>query len=282
MGNSPLTAITAASLLLLLHPVAAWAQDEAQQLQPESAPTVERVEGVPDSFSLPAGRDAVRNRMEPMVQPLPQPSASPTPSASATPQVVPRATPVPVATARPELEPERQPAPAPSTPPSAFPAQDSPTAVAEDPEPAEIAPEEIAPAEPTPRVVEQLPEPVSEPSGGLGIIVWLLGGAALLGAVTFGAWWLRRRSDASFIVEKIEPYRPPPSPLPEEQPVTQEVRTPPPPNPQPSGLVQTSRRVSVSNSGGFVTSTINARPRGNTTPDGRIVTSLSRGPASRG
>lgn len=82
------------------------------------------------------------------------------------------------------------------------------------------------------------------------------------------------------VVEKIEPYRPPPSPaenVPKREPETQKA-----PITAPSGLVHASRPAPAVNPGGFVTSSIGARqgqqvPRRFTSSDGRIVTSLSRG-----
>jgi len=282
MGISPLTTLSAA--LLLTGSAAAMAQDSNEQPRPESSTGVERVEGVPDNFSLQPGPEAVRNRMEPMVQPLPTPTATPTPRATPAPQVTPEATPTPTITALPEPEARRTDVPR-ETPPAVSVEEVSPAPevnlsdTSDEPR-AEELPAETTPQSPAPRVTEQGVSEDEETSG-LGWLAWLLGGAILFCGIVVAALWWRNRAGESFVVEKIEPYRPPPTPPSEEQPAAQEVHTPPPAKPQSAGYVHASRPAPVSNPGGFVTSTMNTRPRGNTTSDGRVVTSLSRDPSRR-
>ncbi len=294
---------TASAMAFLLISVGAHAQDGTGQPQPTPTPTsqptgVERVEGVPDDFSLePTPGTARRNRMEPMVQPLPTATATPRPRQDTPTVVVPQAGPVPQATLpvrREEREsaPRQQPArPAPDD------AQDAPTP---QPEATDSAGEVAAPSPvdreaPSQPVIEQPQvESDGDSSTGGAWIVWLLAGLALLAAGILGFVWYRRRGGTGIVVEKIEPYHPSPAqepvaglgPTPEAVERPEERREPP--ATQPSGLVLAKRPDSPTKSGGFVTSSIAARPRGVANPpervprsyksaDGRIVTSMSSG-----
>ncbi len=262
-----------------------------------------------------------------MVQPLPQPTATTRPR-TAEPQVtVPEATPTPRITASPQ--PAQQPdqprqrsatrqqtqerTPQVTATPEAVTAPVGAETVAAPVE----QPETTEQAQPQPPasgpVIERVPAPSQESeTSSYGWIGWVVGGlvlAAFLGAL--GLWWLRRRPESAFTVEKIEPYRPPQPALgAEKAKVETEATKAPAPTPapaapqqirptQPSGLVQAGRPKASTNSGGFVTSSISTRPRQQqqqqqqavetapapqrryTSPDGRIVTSLARSRGER-
>ncbi|WP_147366905.1 hypothetical protein [Aurantiacibacter zhengii] len=294
---------TASATAFLLISVGAHAQDGTGQPTPTptSQPSgVERVEGVPDDFSLePTPGTARRNRMEPMVQPLPTATATPRQRQDTPTLVVPQPTPVPQTTVpvqpqERETAARQQPAPLVSdepqdaAPPPQFEAQDN-AAV-------DIAPFPVETEAPSRPVVDQaLAESDTVSSTGGAWIVWLLAGLALLAAAIVGFVWFRRRGGTGMmVVEKIEPYRPTPvpepaaEPGPTPEPVSRPEEQPEPAPAQPSGLVQAKRPAAATSSGGFVTSSIAARPRGVAnaseqaprsykSADGRIVTSLSSG-----
>lgn len=296
---------TASTTAFLLVCVGAHAQDGTGQPQPTPTPTsqpsgVDRVEGVPDDFSLqPTPGTVRRNRMEPMVQPLPTAAASPRPRQDTPTVVVPQATPVPQAT----LPVQRQERESAARQQPARPAPDeeqdaaTPQVGAEDSADVEAASPPIEQEAPfRPEIEQPQPESDADSSTGGAWIVWLLAGLALLAAGILGFVWFRRRrrGGTGIVVEKIEPYRPSAAlepvavlgPTPEAVERPEERREPP--ATQPSGLVQAKRPDSPTNSGGFVTSSIAARPRGVAKPpeqaprsyksaDGRIVTSLSSG-----
>lgn len=293
---------TASATAFLLISVGAHAQDGTGQPQPTPTPTsqpsgVERVEGVPDDFSLePTPGTARRNRMEPMVQPLPTATATPRQRQDTPTLVVPQATPVPQNTLPVQLQERETTARQQPAPPASEGAQDAapPQVEAEDSAAVDIAPSPVEPDAPSRPVGDraQAESDVDNSAGGAWI-VWLLAGLALLAATIVGFVWFRRRGGTGMVVvEKIEPYRPTrvqepveePDPAPEA--VSRPDEHPEPPPAQPSGLVQAKRPVATTSSGGFVTSSIAARPRGVAKPpeqaprsykssDGRIVTSLS-------
>ncbi|WP_162925145.1 hypothetical protein [Aurantiacibacter odishensis] len=305
MARIPFLAVSAA---LLLSPAVAHAQDGGGQPTPAPTPTpssqpIERVQGVPDDFTLQPQADTVRrNRNEPTIQPLPQPSAvprqvAPTPSPTPSPTLA-----APVATPSPRLTLPAQRVEE-TTPQSPSPVQRSTEPVdgqapLEEPETSVTTGPDIAEesASPNASVPSQVPAPVAQDSAetSWGWLAWLLAGVLAIAALAAGAWWwLRQKGEVGFTVEKIEPYRPPEAPPASEpaqsrpEPEQQPAAPPRPATPNPSGLVQASRPASTANTGGFVTSTISTRPRQPqpsqppqaprryTSPDGRIVTSLS-------
>ncbi|GAA5059480.1 hypothetical protein GCM10023208_26850 [Erythrobacter westpacificensis] len=298
----------ATSAVLLLAPAFVQAQDGGGQAAPAPTPTptsqpIERVQGVPDDFTLQPQADTVRrNRTEPTIQPLPQPSAAPrqvapTPTPSPSPTLAtPAATPSP-RIALPAQQVEE------ASPQAASPAQRSNEPVEEqapleEPETSVATGSDIAEerALPNASVPSQAPATLAQDSAepSWGWLAWLLAGVLTIAALAASAlWWLRRKGEVGFTVEKIEPYRPPevpPAPEP-AQSRPEPARTPTAPTrpatPNPPGLVHASRPASPANTGGFVTSTISTRPRQPqpaqasqaprryTSPDGRIVTSLS-------
>ena len=302
MARIPITAVLAA--LLLMPASASLAQDTPAQEQPSQSRPLERMEGVPDNFSLQPKSDPVRrNSDEPMVQPLPQPSATPTAARAAPPVAVPQVIPTPQLTM-----PAREAEAVPSQRRSATtertgvreqsgPAEvDPPAPQATAPEQAVSPPQEVASAV-EPSIPESAEGEAAEPAFDWSIAGWLLFAGLGLAVLAVGVWWWRRRrSDAAFVVEKIEPYRPSadeaahiPSPSTPALWQSADGRTS-----KPSGLIHTSRPVATANPGGFVTSSITTRPRSQnptepatqaprrfTSPDGRIVTSLSSTRRSR-
>jgi hypothetical protein len=271
-----LTRIAFPAALLALVPGAVLAQDEGAQPQ-----TMEQLPGVPAEFSLPPGTDpAPPNRMEPMVQPLPQPSAAPAIAASPMLEAIPQATPSPQPTAIVQSE-RREVAAAPARrsvePPAAEQGMAQPASE-------NVVPQvEQAPEVPSVAAKEAPQEEVSEQApSGWDRLAWVLGGLLLAVLAAMGAWWLRSRAETRLVVEKIEPYRlPTPS-----QGKDQQSGLDPGPAPEgsaksASGLVHAKGPAPVANAGGFVTSTIATRllqqkPRHHMSSDGRIVTSLSR------
>lgn len=270
---------------MLLSPVAVLAQEEDGQAQTAATPDgearqVEILRGVPEDFSLPARPDeSRRNRMEPMVQPLPQPSATPTEAPVDQAEASREAIPAPQIPAVPESEPREASAPPPpretEVPRSARETLDG---AEQDELPAEQPQPDLQPDTPT-TVTEAPPAHAEETADSGNLIAWLLGGALLAALAALAVWFLRRRNGTSLVVEKIEPYRPPPSPA--ENALRREPEAKEKPV-SPPGIVHASRSAPAVNPGGFVTSSIVTRkgqqaPRRYTSADGRIVTSLSRG-----
>ena len=296
MARTLLTAVSAA--LILLPSSALLAQDNPDQQQPSQSRPLERMEGVPDDFSLqPQSDTARRNRDEPMVQPLPQPSATPTAARATQPVAVPQAMPTPQLTlpARDVDAPSSQRRPAASeragVPVQTGPAQvDPPVPELNASEQAALPSQEVAnPVEPS--IVEPAEAESAPEAFDWSVVGWLLLAVIGLAVLAVGVWWLgRRRTDTAFIVEKIEPYRPSsdelarvPSPAMQASSQSAEAL-----KSQPPGLNHATRPAPIANPGGFVTSSIAARPRSQnqpapvvqtsrrfTSPDGRIVTSLS-------
>ena len=302
-----------APTLLLLCPAVSLAQDDGERseahTQTAQPQTIERAQGVPDDYTLPPGPTATPgNRFEPMVQPLPQPSASPTPSATVAPAPVQQAPrPTTSAVSRQAAPSQRQPSMtnpvAPRAQPTPQPEQSAPAVepdvpVAEQ----EASPESAAPparSSAAPPIATEVPATgtTHAPTSGWSVFAWLLGGIVVIALGALAFWRLRQRKGESFTVEKIEPYRPTPTP-PRVQKEPRVEETPPSPvNVQTlAGAGNASRPAPAANPGGFVTSTIASRrasqqdtstqtpqaqapqaptSRGNMAPDGRIVTSLS-------
>lgn len=307
--------VTAAALLLPYANVQAQDAGGQPSAAPSPTPTsrpIERVQGVPNDFTLQPQADTVRrNRTEPTIQPLPQPSASPRQSvATPTPTPTPTSTatqPAPVATPTPRvalpIQEREEPASRPS-PPVQRPADSEAGEIDGGSEMQADAPAPL-PAEntsggPLPDLSLQIDEPESvasdEGNSSTGWLMWLVLGLLAAAAVGAGVWWfLRRKAEVGVTVEKIEPYRPPAAAPATEprQPRPEPETAQAPPASKPSGLVHASRPAAQANPGGFVTSTISARsrpagaqqapqgpegtqsPRRYTSADGRIVTSLS-------
>ncbi len=302
-----------APTLLLLCPAVSLAQDEGQrseaQTQTAQPQAIERAQGVPDDYTLPPGPTAAPgNRFEPLVQPLPQPSASPTPTPTVAPAPAQQA-PRPTTSAAPRQAASSQRQPSATNPgaPRAQPTQQSEqSAPAVEPD-VPVAEEDTPPESAAPRTQPSVAPPIASevsatdttpaPTSGWSVFAWLLGGIVVLALGALAFWWLRQRKGESFTVEKIEPYRPTPTP-PSVQKDPRVDETPPSPvNAQTlAGVVNASRPAPAANPGGFVTSTIASRragqqgtstqtpqaqtpqeptSRGNMTADGRIVTSLS-------
>ncbi|MGB3796340.1 MAG: hypothetical protein WA957_08550 [Alteraurantiacibacter sp.] len=137
----------------------------------------------------------------------------------------------------------------------------------------------------------------NDATSGWGILAWIIGAIAALGLGAFAFWWLRKREAEGFGVERIEPYRPvPASPDVQKEVPNEKVAPPKAEAAAAAGAVTATRPAPTPNPGGFVTSTVASRrigdqaarrpqtqaqtpqqqtQRGNMTPDGRIVTSLS-------
>ena len=257
---SRLAALIAAAIAVAV-PVGAQAQQLPDfQLPPGSSPTPDPRQG-PDLPPVP------RATPTPAPAPAPRPAATPTQApAPAETQAAPaptRTAPQPRAMPRPTAR-DNAPAatPAPTTPPGLAPPVPTvlPSSVPSAPPTASVPPVASAPAAP-----DTVPSE-TEGSGGWSWLWWALGVLAVL--ATAGYLFLRRKfgTEEAVVVERIQPYRPPPSAAQPAAAAPAPVQ-PPQPAPRPAavsdvsgGFVQTRPRQPAN--GGYVTTSGGGVPAG--------------------
>ncbi|AKQ42398.1 hypothetical protein CP97_10715 [Aurantiacibacter atlanticus] len=206
----------------------AFAQDDATRsgaAQPSGG-----VQILPEDFQLPPSVDPSRPLPdEPVVRALPTPRATATQPAQEQTQPQPQ----PSSQQQDRREPEQTNAPRPQVatpqPAGSVPAQSQPSVESDSsasaPQPSVPPPEQISPSTAATNLTGQIAAPAetspvqSSPvvaeqgdAGGWSVAFWMLPGilATIVAAFALVWFWRRKSEDMMVVVEKIEPYRPPP------------------------------------------------------------------------